>query len=306
VKKVLMGDQFASQKGKKNMVVANMPRMKVHRVHEVEERFDPPIHSHVYIPRSMFRLAEPKEALALTTSTTSILYGHTDHFKVYYDHQLGADGPKIADAILKSCEADYATLQGIFNSVEPKKLPFKIRLTTDSTGASHAGCDATTLYVGAHSGQGVNISFIRSLVIAEEDEVFEANLNNGWDCGASNGEGLSRVLANDIVPGVEPQGFVSAPVWLNSKRQDFVTKNDPTDTNYFSIGCSVLFLNWLHTQLGYGWQQIVEAGGQTLADTYRNLTGQADGWQQFSALIEEHYPQGTPVHLDNDNPFPLS
>ena len=34
----------------------------------------------------------------------------------------------------------------------------------------------------------------------------------GWDCGASNGEGLSRVLANDMYPGVEPANFMSAPV----------------------------------------------------------------------------------------------
>jgi hypothetical protein len=142
-------------------------------------------------------------------------------------------------------------------------------------------------------------------VIAEEDEVFEATLNN-WDCGASTGEGLSRVLANDIVPGVEPQNFVAAPVWLNSDRPDFVNITDTTDTNYLSIGCSVLFLNWLHTQLGKSWQEIVGAGGTTLADTYGNLKLPGNGWQQFEELIQEHYPKGTPIHLDTDNPFPLS
>ncbi len=288
------------------MVVAHKPRMKVHRVHEVEEQFDTPIPGCVCIARPMFALAEPRQAVAVATSTSSILYGHTDHFRVYYDKQLGTDGPKIASAMLKSCENDYATLQGIFSGPIPdQQLPFRIRLTTDSTGAYHESCEATTIFVGAYSGPGMDMGFIRSLVIAEEDEVFEALLNNQWDCGASNGEGLSRVLANDMVPGVEPQGFVSAPVWLNSQRQDFVNHTDPTDTNYFSIGCSVLFLNWLHTQLGYDWQDIVRAGGATLADTYKNLTGGMDGWNQFSTMIDEHYPKGTPEHLDTDNPFPL-
>jgi len=30
-----------------------------------------------------------------------------------------------------------------------------------------------------------------------------------------------------------------------------VSKTDKTDTNYFSIGCSVLFLNWLRFQLKF-------------------------------------------------------
>ena len=48
---------------------------------------------------------------------------------------------------------------------------------------------------------------MRSLVIAEEDEVFEANFGHGWDCGASNGEGLSRVLANTMYPGLANPKF---------------------------------------------------------------------------------------------------
>jgi hypothetical protein len=164
------------------------------------------------------------------------------------------------------------------------------------------------LSIGARSGP---LGFMRSLVIAEEDEVFEANFGHGWDCGASNGEGLSRVLANDMVPGVEPQGFVSPPVWLDEtpdsgiQREDWITKTDSTDTNYFSIGCSVLFLNWLRFQLNYSWSQIIAAGAATLAETYRNLTGQNDGYTRFKKLIDQKYPPGQPSGLTKDNPFPL-
>jgi len=291
----------------KSMPEVRVPRIKVHRVHEVEERFDSPVHSHVYVPRSMLKWAEPKEATAISVPSSSMLYGATEHFRVYYDRQLGTDGPRIADAILKSCEDDYTTLQNFFNGPVPSDfLPFKIRLTADSTGASHASCNATILYIGAYSGPGVDISFIRSLVIAEEDEVFEAVSGHEWDCGASNGEGLSRVLADAMLPGVEPLNFMSASVWLNSQRPDFVNQTDPTDRNYVSIGCSVLFLNWLHFQLDYSWQDIIRAGGPTLADTYRRLTSSnANGWQQFSDLMQEHYPLGIHVELGTDNPFPL-
>jgi hypothetical protein len=121
------------------------------------------------------------------------------------------------------------------------------------------------------------------------------------------------VLANDIVPGVEPAGFLSAPVWLDDNsdvdgvyREDWVTKTDPTDVNYFSIGCSVLFLNWMRFQLGYSWDKIIAAGGATLAATYKNLTGRNDGWTAFKALIDKTYPPGKPSGLKTDNPFPLT
>jgi len=46
--------------------------------------------------------------------------------------------------------------------------------------------------------------------------------------------------------GVEPANFVSSSVWLSlNPRPNFVDQTDPSDTSYPSIGCSVLFLNWL-------------------------------------------------------------
>jgi hypothetical protein len=243
--------------------------------------------------------------------------GSTAHFNVFYDSTLGTDGITISDAILQVCEADFVTLQGYFGGLTPGGLPFNIHVTTGSSGASHATCAATTLSVGAltdRSAAGVNmayIAFMRSLVIAEEDEVFEDNLVN-WNCGASNGEGLSRVLANAMYPGAEPPNFVSAPVWLDTPniftsqiRPDFVNVIDPTDVNYVSIGCSVLFLNWLHYQLDFSWKQIVLAGDVNLAQTYTNLTGRTDGFAQFKALLQTNFPVGSPSGVTSDNVFPL-
>jgi hypothetical protein len=257
---------------------------------------------HVFAPRGVTTVSHPATDLQPHSAGTP-------HFQISVDTGLGATGTTIADALLQTCEADYATLQSYFGGITPARLPFHLIVTSGSQGASHATCAATALSIGARSGP---LSFMRSLVIAEEDEVFEANFGHGWDCGYSNGEGLSRVLANDMVPGVEPQGFVSPPVWLDGPsdisgalRENWVDNTDHTDTNYFSIGCSVLFLNWLRFQLHFPWPQIIAAGGPTLAQTYRNLAGKNDGWVTFKALVDARFPPGKPSGVTTDNPFPL-
>jgi len=72
-----------------------------------------------------------------------------------------------------------------------------------------------------------------------------ADFGHGWNCAASNGEGLSRVLANALYPNDTPADFVAAPTRLSSARPDWVSNTENTDQDYTSIGCSVLFLNWL-------------------------------------------------------------
>jgi len=136
-------------------------------------------------------------------------------------------------------------------------------------------------------------------------EVFEAASGKGWKCGASPGEGLSRVLATELYP-AQLNGFVSSNSWLNAPgRPDFVSNSDPTDTNYVSIGCATLFLNYLHYQLDFTWPEIVAAGGATLEQTYKNLTGNSGGITPFKNLLQQFFPVATPAHLTSDEPFPL-
>src|SRR6185437_9340485 len=113
------------------------------------------------------------------------------------------------------------------------------------------------------------------------DEVLMAVQNAGWDCGGSNGEGLSRVLATERYP-AQLNGFASAPLWLDGTdasghiRPDYVSVTDPTaglsggDINH--VGCATLFINYLRFQLGFNLYLIVQAAGTTLTQTYRNLT----------------------------------
>jgi len=232
------------------------------------------------------------------------LRGGTDHFNVYSEDSLGQAGDTLAQGVLASCEAEYARLQDWFGGLTPPGLPFNIYVVSGNFGAYHATCAATELHCAAFAGDDVDL--VRMLVVAEEVEVFEAAQGGGWDCGASNGEGLSRILATELYP-AELNGFASAASWLDTPdRPDFVNRNDPTDTNYVSIGSSTLFLNWLRYQLNYTWQDIIAAAAPTLAQTYTKLTGKTDGWQQFSGLLQARFPVGTPSGLKSDNPFPIA
>jgi hypothetical protein len=114
--------------------------------------------------------------------------GKTTHFDVSYLSSLGQQGATLGQAILQNCERDYTALQQIFGGITPHRLPFVVQITSDSTGASHSSCLGTDISVGGKSGG--NVDFIRSLLVAEADEVFMANFGHGWDCGASPGEGI--------------------------------------------------------------------------------------------------------------------
>ena len=247
--------------------------------------------------------AHPDAAMGMQARSRLTHAGATAHFDVWYLSSMRHKGAMLAQAILANCERDYTTLAQIFGGLAPGRLPFVVHVTAGATGASHSSCLGTDIQIGGKSG--TNVDFIRSLLVAEADEVFMANFGHGWDCGASNGEGLSRVLANDIYQGVEPGGFISSNSWLDSTRQDFIDETYPSDTDYPSIGCSVLFLNWLRFQLNHPWANIVAAGAGTLAGTYQNLTGRATAWQDFSAVIEAHWPPGRTYNLKTDNPFPV-
>lgn len=231
------------------------------------------------------------------------LAGKTTHFQVYY--QTGfANGPAIAQGALATCERDYNAQVAFFSGIQIPTLPINILIGTGIGGAYHYGCAAIDLYCDGDTAANPDIDLTRMLAVAEEVEVFEATQNKGWDCGASNGEGLSRVLATELYP-AELDGFSTASSWLDSNRPDWVSKTDATDQNAVSTGCAVLFLNYLRYQLNYSWPQIVQAAGATLEQTYKGVSGKTGGFAPFKSLLDAHFPPGQPSNLTTDNPFPL-
>jgi hypothetical protein len=225
--------------------------------------------------------------------------GDTQHFSVHYETTLGDAGKKLADGVLAHCERDYTAVSNHFGGLQVSH--FNVILASGIGGAYHYGCGATDLYCDA----GGNADRANMLVVAEEVEVFEDVQARGWNCGASNGEGLSRVLAADLHPQAARE-FSTAAAWLDTPdRPDWVDRTDPTDTNFVSTGCAVLFLNYLRYQLQVAWPDVVQAAGTTLATTYAALTGRNDGFHAFRTLLDQYFPVGRASGLTTDNPFPL-
>ena len=253
-------------------------------------------------------LRHPDEAVTAETihlahhSGLFVLAGTTEHFHVEYQRNLGYPGQMLAQGVLRDCEPDFVQLTEWFGGLVPQQLPFRVSIVRGSFGAFHDNCADTHLRCSAFDGY--NAELVEMLNMAEAVEVFSAVQNAGWDCGASNGEGLSRVLATALHP-TQLNGFATASDWLNSPRENFVDHNERTDRDPVSTGCAVLFLNYLHHQLGHRWSTVVAHGRPTLAATYYALEGSDDGWEQFSTLVAAHYPPGKRAHVPTDNVFPL-
>jgi hypothetical protein len=271
-------------------------------------RAAPAARNRIFAHPERLRRAGPPQFDPVASPAT--LAGSTPHFHVYYASVLGQAGDKVAQAVLKNCERDYKILSGFFG--QQQELAFNIVVAPlsqqmdGSGGAYHHTCLATDLYCDVQLTPNMDPDLTNALVIAEEVEVFEAVQGAGWQCGGSNGEGLSRVLASELYPNVlENLGYATARFWLNSRRPNFVGRTLPSDRNMIANGCAVLFLNYLHVQLGFGWDKICQAAAPTLALTYKALTGKSAPFPAFVALLEKKFPKGQRTDLATDNPFPI-
>jgi len=238
--------------------------------------------------------------------------GTTAHFVVYSDGS--ADGNASAQAILQSCEADFAAIAGFFGGISlppgqegddqtnPRTAtPLHVLMDPNAGGAYHYGCNATDLYVQPVPDQA------EGLMVAELVEVFEAAQNKGWACGQTNGEALSRVLAIQQAPSLASVQTDPAQSWWSNGHADYVTNNDATDQNQDSNGCGPLFLYYLHSQLNFSWAQIVAAAGGSLGACYQTLTGKdpAQGFQDFLSRLTTIAQNGQLNLPANGNPFPI-
>jgi hypothetical protein len=253
------------------------------------------------------RLADTEFTASQGFEYPAKLVGQTTHFHVYAATCLPAQGVQVGQAVLHRCEQDYQQLAAWFGFRVPHFNVIAAGLSSEhdgTGGAYHHACLASDLYCDVQLQPTVNPDLTNALAITQEVEVFGAVQKKGWDCGASNGEGLSRVLANVLYPGVL-DGYATAAVWLDGDRPDWVSQTNPSDLDPVSTGCAVLFLYWLNVKLGYGWEQICRAAAPTLAGTYQMLTGKGAGaaFADFKALLDRMFPPGAPSGLAKDNPF---
>lgn len=232
----------------------------------------------------------------------------TPHFSIFAMPALGPEGSVIANAVQARCESDYQVLCDYFGLQIPH---FNVILSPLSTlmdgtgGAFHSSCKSADLYCDVKMTPTIVPAVSSSLAVAEAVEVFEAVQDKGWDCGASNGEGLSRVLADDLYPGILDDGYYTAKKWLNSLRGNWVDVTKNSDTDPLANGCACLFLNWMRFKLGKSWQEICQAGGDNLGETYRRVTGKDDGWDAFNDEIDNGLglPPDSDPQFAGDNPW---
>ena len=223
---------------------------------------------------------------------------------VYYDPSLGQPGATLAQQVLLAIGGAYANCQGMFN-VRGKPVNVVIAAlngeTDGSGGAYHYGCDFSSggdIYCDAALGDP---ALTIGLFTAELAECFMGLQNRGWNCGASNGEALSRFLAEQTSNGPAGvlAGYESAPQWDAAGRPDWIDATEPTDQDLVSVGCGVVYLYWMLSK-GYTAAQITQAGcpDGTLSSNYAALTGAASAWSAFqTALAALNAPIGS------DNPW---
>lgn len=189
-----------------------------------------------------------------------------------------AAGDQAVAAMQAVCEADYESARAIFGGQDVPGLPFTVTIDAGAGGAFHQTCADTGIHLVPDDAA--------TLLVAETTECFMALVGN-WDCGATPGEGLSRALAQVIRPvtGLQDLDGDVQGWWKGGQPADWVSQNSPDgDQDNVANACSTLFLFWLHSKLGYSWAAIVQAGGRTLEDAYRTLTGRA-GEQGFADFV---------------------
>jgi hypothetical protein len=239
--------------------------------------------------------------------------GHTADVVVFTDNT--PNGNASAQAVLQTAEADFQATRQWFGGISlpqgqqgddqttPRTAtPVQVLIDSQAGGAYHFGCNATDLYIEPTA------QVASGFMVAELVEVFEAAINNGWQCGKTNGEALSRVLATERNNGLAQLQVQTAQSWWTNGHQDFVTNNNATDQDENSNGCGPLFLYYLHSQLGFDWTRITTTGGATLGDTYQRLTGNApaQGLQDFLNRLAT-LDNGSGLQLPaSGNPFPIA
>jgi len=243
--------------------------------------------------------------------------GATTYYQFSYDDTLSAaDGRDRAIALMAVCDGDFNIMNGWFNNGGiGYTLPIPCQIHAGPAWSAGWGGGGSTVGMSITPGNGSPLELCRFLLASEVTEMMMAHQNLGW-FGSGNegstGEGLSHFLANQLMLSIGSTHFYTGPayLWLNSSRPDWVNNTDPTDlSNSVKSGCSLIFLWYLYTQLGFSVNAIVSAAGANLGVVYRNLTmDTGDPFPYFKSLIDAAYPNPTGNYIagpNPDNPFPL-
>jgi hypothetical protein len=252
------------------------------------------------VPRKSADAAIANLAPSLDYPATQV--GVVGNITVSYDASLGSQGLDLANQLLTSVATPYQDMQTFFGITGGAVTALIAPLSGNndgSGGAYHYGCDfvsGNVLYLDATFASTVNpLNFETGLYVAELSECFMGAQGLGWVCGSSNGEGLSRYLAEQETPPGTLDAFATGPSWAQAGFPDWVSTTETTDQNSVSTGCAVVYIYWLRS-IGYNTAQITQAGGSTLVANYQTLTGKTTAYADLLAAVQ-------PLTVTSDNPF---
>ncbi len=248
----------------------------------------------------------------------------TTNFNLQYDDS-NSQAQGMTQAIANVCENEFTVLTGWFAITTGFGSSDRITMTVKSI--SSGGADNFGYQSGGNSQ--INVNFLPSgytntqaaeiakmMFVNEIVEIFMSfnNQKTGttiWQAGHSDGEGLSQFCGILRFPNGHYLAYNSwANAWLTTSRPDWVSSNENTDGDSISFGCSLLFLFYLNTQLGFTPAQIIQAGSSTLVGLYTNLTGDTSNpFGFFLQLIDTALPGSSTITSGSgqalDDPFPI-
>src|SRR6266446_5689602 len=221
---------------------------------------------------------------------------------VYVDPTLGQPGLTNAQDLVNDADRVVTANDTIFGTTSGpvSVIVFALGGNTDGTGgADHMSCDFVNggaIEVCASFGDSARVSALF------EAELSECSMGGNL-CGVSTGEALSRWCANSTSPGALAD-FASGPSWQQAGYPNWVDQTQPTDGDYPSIGCGMVFISWLLAK-GYTLSQVSRAlvsltASGTLANLYAAVTGHVytEAWPTFLTAVK-----ALPNGVRDDDPF---
>lgn len=259
-----------------------------------------------FLPSGQVRKPRTQEQIAAQVTPAldypSTQVGVAGNITVCYDPALGTPGLNLANQLLGSVVAPYQDMENFFGIAGGAVTVLIAPLSghnDGSGGAYHYGCDFTsggTLYLDATFASTANALDLEiGLYVAELSESFMGAQNKGWGCGYSNGEGLSRYLAELETPLGTLNLFETGSDWASAGFPDWVSTTENTDQDGISTGCSIVYIYWMRSR-AFTTNQIVQAGGATLAANYQTLTGKTTAYADLRAAVAG-------MTIASDDPF---
>ncbi len=221
-----------------------------------------------------------------------------------------AIGDTVATQMLTLVDIYYPRMKAFF----PKNWPdIKVQLVIVPLSKTHTG-QGGYHYPGqpyiysdvllAADKKSYDNMFNRFVFCCELLEMFtEASTSlKFWNSSCDSCEGLSRAMANSLVPGqlVNPNWhYETVPGWINSNRQDF--SGVVTYYNTVSIGFNACALYYMHFVLKRTWNDIIAAGADSMEQVYKNLTGKSGLYNALMSVVNKKYPPGTTIVSVSEN-----